>query len=120
MVRMAAGSHGSGPGVAQTDRATSPWAVQDLGVPIVKTITVNVTQEDIEKGVQKDCGDCPLALALRRELATFVAVGNAARGWEAWENGNIYELSQAAISFVKQFDAGLPVEPSTFRLEARS
>jgi hypothetical protein len=85
---------------------------------------VSVTAKDIAAGLRADCGECPIALAMRRATgmtenrftAAYVAVtGDRAtlcRGkrkpHEDWR------LPQEAVSFQRAFDAGRPVEPFEF------
>jgi hypothetical protein len=36
--------------------------------------TINVTQEDIDTGNLRDCYECPIAIAMRREFGMAVSI----------------------------------------------
>lgn len=83
---------------------------------MTKTITVNVTQEDIETGIANDCLHCPIALAISRELpSSFPKVRNSNAGllgrFSGWA-----DLPVQAQTFIELFDAGQSVAPITFDL----
>jgi hypothetical protein len=87
----------------------------------VKTITVKVTQEDIEQGKPGVCDACPIALALVRGGADWADVwqGGVLVGGDDG-GGDEYVMPKRGQAFVYRFDRGEPVEPSTFRLRAKS
>jgi hypothetical protein len=87
-----------------------------------QTITVIVTQEDIDAGERAQCEACPVALALRRNTPQRAFVG-ASRVWigddieterEGW-------LPKDAVMFVHNFDSGHRDDcaPFSFELELR-
>ena len=74
---------------------------------------IQVRQEDIDGAVRGDGRNCPVALALKRELGGMWTVGALA----AAQNGSIrLFLPYAVRAFVKDFDHRLPVEPFSFSL----
>lgn len=102
-----------------------------------RTVTVEVTAEDIAKGRPNRCGECPVALALRRATGQKLYVNDQGE-WHDDENGGEYSenfvvstsldtrehgapsLPEDAQAFVRRIDAGLPVEPFTFTVELPS
>ena len=79
---------------------------------MTKTITVNVTQEDIDEGQERECESCPIALAVRRLLNCGVTVHEAICLFGA--KHGVCALADEPFAFVKAFDAGLPVKPFSF------
>lgn len=86
-------------------------------------IKINVTQEDIDCGAPTNCGECPLARAIRRALPGYevrvygevVSVRRVeAAGWEEWFD---LTLPWVARCFVYDVDAGHFVTPIAFTLE---
>lgn len=76
----------------------------------MKTITIEVTADDIARGTRKSCSCCPIALALARCTGLVVSV----------ESDWVYfmpDLPQTAVEFIKTFDAGKPVQPFSFELD---
>jgi len=89
----------------------------------MRTVVVEVTAEDIEKGEKEECERCPIACALLRSAGTaraFVDGSEMAAG--DWE-GMFPEIAQRvpmppdAAEFVADFDEGRIVEPFTFTVE---
>lgn len=85
-----------------------------------KTILVNVTAEDIARGVKSESSLCPIACALRKILllGTRISVGVDDVGLygQPHFHGDI-DLPDEAGEWVQQYDKGLPVSPFTFTLE---
>jgi hypothetical protein len=80
-------------------------------------ITVTVTAEDIARGFPRDCGQCPINLALRRVMPRHViwfAVADTTVQYEAYGVPLSAKLPPEATAFIHRFDAGLPVEPFVF------
>lgn len=78
-------------------------------------VTVNVTQADIDNGVDGDCRLCPVARALSRA---------GVRGWNVFYHGLVSELTgetialpRSAMEFIRRFDSGGDVKPFSFELE---
>lgn len=84
----------------------------------MKTIQVEVGQELIDRGVQKDCSECPVALGISRNTGRFVTVS---RGLITFSRGNSFigrvPTPASARAFIDDFDAGRPVSPFSFPLE---
>lgn len=79
------------------------------------SIRVTVTQEGIDNGVSYGGNRCPLALALQKRFPDdddIVVLSHALR-----VNNSVHRLSERAVQFVEDFDAGKPVQPSTFVLK---
>ncbi len=80
---------------------------------ITKIITV--TQKHINKGIQTDAQECPIAKALRTAGLRNVSVSGMSvyfgKGWK-----RTAELPKRARNFIKKFDNEKPVKPFTFRL----
>jgi len=79
---------------------------------------INVTEEDITLG-KKGCGDkCPIALAMIKQGCSYPFV-------EKWRYATYYagnkkltgRLSDSAIQFIRDFDAGRLVLPFSFELQ---
>lgn len=81
----------------------------------MKTITVEVTAEDIANGVKGKCTSCPVARALSRAAGEPWSVAfdyatrerDCARAW----------LTPKCRTFIEDFDCGEPVAPFSFTIE---
>ena len=82
----------------------------------MSTITVHVTQQDIDAGERGKCGRCPVALALNRHIAPEQAIV-LGRRWQVMDAEPVvrYRLPLRASVWIFDFDEGLPVAPFTFR-----
>lgn len=76
--------------------------------------TVNVTQEDIDKGKKGSCSQCPVALAGIRSVGKSFYVGPT---MFAFRFNWIAELPKCVVDFIERFDSGQPVQPFTFDIE---
>jgi hypothetical protein len=83
-------------------------------------ILVNVTPADIAQGISGFKENCAVALALRRTLdategceGRYVSVGDESLD----ACGRSYPLPESVETFVRRFDAGMPVEPFSFTVE---
>jgi hypothetical protein len=65
------------------------------------SLNIQVTQADIDEGHPLACASCPVALATSRAMHPRL----------------VWSLPDAVYSFIKAFDAGLPVVPFSFVLE---
>jgi hypothetical protein len=101
------------------------------------TVQVNVTQEDIDKGVRARCNECPLARATLRSVSrgmdptgriTGVVVGVGYAGFDVydgeWYHGWVClqdrnDFPPDANRFINDFDNQRPVEPTSFQLTFR-
>lgn len=81
---------------------------------IMKTITIQVTAEDIRKGRRNISKSCPIALAINRQLEITVEVG----GYFIFMGSSRYPLSDLVFGFVGNFDLYGPesVKPFSFEL----
>lgn len=78
-----------------------------------QTITVNVTQEDIDEGQRHQCRRCPIALAASMVIPVAGVTDDI---YVDAENDDItfYELPEEAKKFIERFDANAKVEPFQF------
>jgi hypothetical protein len=87
------------------------------------TLTVNVTQEDIDAGVAKDCRRCPVAKALARALNSVVAhasdniLASLTLIGGRFYCDQIVPAPPVVADFVRRFDAGQPISPFTFPID---
>lgn len=85
-------------------------------------VTVEVTQEDIDKGEALDCYKCPIALALLRLFPDYVPDVEGEKASLCQEPFGMLEtvfrasLPEDASDFVYTVDDGEPVEPIEFTL----
>lgn len=81
---------------------------------------IEVTQKDIDNGVQGECELCPIARAVKRETKRK-HVRISREHVEIWRNksngSNFYELPKKAQTFVRRFDRQESVKPFSFELE---
>ena len=80
---------------------------------------IEVTQKDIDKGVQGEYTLCPIALAVKR-ITNFKRVyvnGKSIDVLQTAKAAKSYELPKKAQTFVKRFDRQEPVKPFSFELE---
>jgi hypothetical protein len=77
---------------------------------------INVTKDDIEKGIPKNAVFCPVALALHRVFpdadvsvsGTLIIVNNSGK------LNLLYSISNDVHYFITNFDKGKHVEPFSF------
>lgn len=96
----------------------------DLG----KTLTVEVTQDDIAAGKPEEALSCPIALAVCRQLGVNAEL-NADVGTVDVENNlwihdedisYVYPLPDEARDFIANFDIDGPVDPFKFTTGERA
>lgn len=75
-------------------------------------MSVDVTQEHIDKGMRDSCLSCPIALALKKKGDRLVRVRNTV----AYVANMPYQLPQEAIAFILDFDHGELVKPFSFEM----
>ncbi len=86
-----------------------------------RTVTVEVTAEDIAAGERDSCERCPIAIAVQRTgLIRVHADADAIWGWP--DDGDDTEsigcdTPDIAARFMEDFDTGEPVEPFAFTVE---
>ncbi len=84
---------------------------------ITERHTINVFQRHIDHGIAKDCGKCPLALAIEEMTGTPCQVG--VEHVFVFQPGRPYmngELVEEAQNFVYRFDHKMLVGPISFPL----
>lgn len=82
--------------------------------------TINVTQEDIERGKRESACECPIALALERAFNAKSWVDDEGFFFQRCPKEKLspdYPIPQSAIAFIAAFDAGEKVEPFEFEVE---
>jgi len=80
---------------------------------VTEKIRVEVTEEDIAKGIRENCRLCPIARAIKRLGHEEVAVMG-----DSIEIGTVdFEAPPEVDAFVEAFDAFRPVQPFAFDLE---
>lgn len=85
-------------------------------------ITVEVTQQDISKGIERSSCGCPIALALLRSAPGYsfdvgsiaVYIGYSGRRI-SYSRGAV--LPKKAKDFILKFDSNIRVEPFKFELD---
>lgn len=81
-----------------------------------KKVKVEVTKQDIARGIKRDGYSCPVARAMKRTL-------HRRKIWVGWhyyqigEDGAFITLPPTVTQFVKAFDSGKKVEPFTFEVD---
>lgn len=81
----------------------------------MKTVTINVLQDDINKGWANNPGACPIALAAARTLRVPCTVGDETLSVDNYRSFATLPLS--AQAFVLTFDLGGSVSPFSFDVE---
>ena len=71
---------------------------------------IEVTADDIAKGMKSNCYQCPIALAIRR------VTGDVFVGRWIVVNGKRFDKIKSVSEFIANFDDGRPVEPFSFHL----
>lgn len=81
-------------------------------------IEVQITQDDLDKGVRKSCFSCPISLALGREPGVErVSTGTFTVGVH-YKDGSYkqYEHTNSSRAFIALIDGGHRLQPQTVRL----
>ncbi len=78
----------------------------------MKDYVIEVTQGDIELGIEGSLCGCPIARALSRMFPGFNGVSRVS----CEIDGSRYMLPDIAREFIRRFDRGLSVAPFTFTL----
>lgn len=82
----------------------------------MKTITVNVTQEHIDKGEVNSVYNCPIALALS-ELGPEYSYAVNPSTLRNIHNEWVADLPLGAVYFIREYDDLLTVYPFSFEVE---
>lgn len=79
------------------------------------TVTIEITQEDIDNGRPINPVFCPVALAFRRMGYDSISVGGLGFASFLDKGGSVVYLNGgvAAIDFIRKFDRGERVQPVT-------
>ena len=82
---------------------------------------VEVTQDDIDRGVPRSEMSCALALAVSRAhgVENVIVLGHQTLVWGMFEDGGrfkAYVHTDETHHFVKDFDLGIPVKPGVYEL----
>ena len=75
---------------------------------------IRITQKDIDAGVENSMEECPIALAIRRELNCRVAAVAAKVDiyyYSELTRRRQFSLSEEALDFLNKFDEGKHVTP---------
>jgi hypothetical protein len=83
------------------------------------SLAVDLTEDDISRGVPLSCDHCPIALALRRITGDKWTV-DGIRARRAGKDGDSFSLPVPAVTFAGNFDHGLPVKPFSFTLSLKA
>ena len=88
----------------------------------MKTVTISVTQGDINEGESKSSLNCPIALAIDRDtdyesLVSFLEIRLQRFSEDGLPWHRDVALPQSAVDFVHAFDRGRHVHPFSFTLE---
>lgn len=81
-----------------------------------KIVEIEVTKEDIRKGIRGNCNSCPISLAANRIFKTACTVETL----NIQINGIAYNLPREAVDFIFVFDSFYTnhwVKPFKFNLE---
>ena len=83
----------------------------------MKTIKIEVTEEDIRKGVRDNCRECPIASACNRAGLKYPSV--YPEEIQYWQNIGLkgWRTSAEVEYWIADYDAGKPVTPFSFEME---
>lgn len=84
----------------------------------MNVIEIDVTEEDIKRGIRYFAFNCPIALAASRTLGLRVCVG--VDRFTVNSTGEFYELSPEGKEFRRNFDTKRPVSPCKFKATLES
>lgn len=79
---------------------------------LMKTYIINVTQQDIDKGIKRTCLTCPVAIAMARATGKSITVSRES----FWYGMRRIRLPKEAIDFIWAFDDDRKVEPFSFEV----
>jgi hypothetical protein len=78
---------------------------------------IEVTQEDIDKGIPEDSLRCPIGRAMYRTTGgVWMVYKNVMVPWQisCWKTTSLPDIAEG---FIKNFDKRLTVKPFTFEIE---
>jgi len=85
-----------------------------------RTMTIRITNKDIQNGKRRDVNQCPIALAVNRHMkqrgykpfiVTFIHMFDNVEDQGTWAR-----LPEKAQCFVSRFDNGRPIGPFTLKV----
>ena len=76
---------------------------------------IQITQEDIDKGVRRNASNCAIAVGLKQEFAYNISVTDVIR-----IGNDPYQATPEVIRWFRNFDRGRPVKPITIELVSYS
>jgi len=81
-----------------------------------------LTQEHIDNGVRLSCSCCPISLAVADKGYVHVSVSGSGVVRAIQQGGSSlapqrFRLPHEVMALIRLFDDGLPISPSSFRLE---
>jgi len=82
----------------------------------MKTLTIEVTQEDIDKGCRASPWSCPVALALERANGKQYSVGTKSFNERFKYYEDSLNLPEHVQDFILRFDTSKPVQPFSFQI----
>src|SRR5690348_452339 len=90
----------------------------DLRRMSMQTFQIEVTQEDIDKGLKGNCSACPIALAVNRTIpgANSTVSDMFNHVYCPGVSRKNADTPDDAAWFISDFDDGKPVEPFSFTL----
>jgi hypothetical protein len=86
------------------------------------TLTIEVTQEDIDNGQKCDANYCPIALAVRQTVKNYRQYLSVQPTVMYVDDGKVireYKMPAVAEQFVRLFDDDEDVEPFTFTADLK-
>jgi hypothetical protein len=84
-------------------------------IPPPKTLTVHVTQGDIDAGIKVNATSCPVARALRRQFAWASVGPSTLKVADIAPSPHVrYKLPEEGTAFILAFDTGEDVSPISF------
>lgn len=79
---------------------------------------VDVTEDDIRRGVRGNHNRCPVALAVQREGFPHAMVSAVICEGDTWRPGHLHSPTPPEVRvFTSQFDAGVDVKPFSFEFD---
>ena len=72
---------------------------------------IQITQEDIDKGVRRNASNCAIAVGLKEEFAYEISVTNM-----IVIGNDAYQAEPEVVRWFANFDMGRPVKPITIEL----
>ena len=72
---------------------------------------IQITQEDIDKGVRRNASNCAIAVGLKQEFAYEIGVTS----W-IWIGKDYYRATPEVVRWFGDFDKGKKVKPITIEL----